>query len=127
MYRHPLFPIAILLLSLALGFFIWRTGRPSIQEQVAEQHVRVEQQYEQAMQTVLVGFLPAFDAAANEGARAELIEQTSNILLDLTVPSERRGVHLELVITLNEMQRALGNEEGLAAARARWEQLAKLF
>ncbi len=79
-----------------------------------------DEAYVAAASRVMSGFLARFDAAGSDTERLLLVEKTQSDLLALLVPGSRRGMHLELAVSLNLLRKGFeGDAVSLAEGRYR--------
>ena len=127
-HHHSWFPFVLIGLSftliLVVIFFVVPRGNVSVffpQNEEVNQEA-LSEDYELSSKQILTTLFAALDGE-DEEAKIQTIDQSTNSLLALLVPSKHKDLHLEIVLSLNLLrQGSLGEEtlyeEGLRRLQA---------
>ncbi|PJA45482.1 hypothetical protein CO174_02950 [Candidatus Uhrbacteria bacterium CG_4_9_14_3_um_filter_50_9] len=131
--RNTYFPLTLTLLTLGLILFMFYAftykTEPAAYSIVTEVTEPVDAEaYRTDLAYAVVTFEDEYARASDDLSRLVAAENAVSTLLDMRVPTEYKDLHLELAITLNQLQAALRStdrnaDESLAAL----EQLKTLY
>ncbi|MBT5808142.1 hypothetical protein HOI18_02595 [Candidatus Uhrbacteria bacterium] len=116
-HRHSFFPLVIILLTLGLILFMFYafsyqevedTPRSSTSNEV---EVIDADSYREEVAYMLAVFEEDFDAASDDLSKLVSAEDLLASLLELTVPSEYKVLHLELAVVMNKIQVSLRSSD----------------
>ena len=118
--RRSFYPLAVALLTLALGALMFFTlgrsaGFPSAENrgaQVPAAPAVTDAEYRERSHDVIAPFLVAYGAATGDAEKVVAVENAISALLSLTVPATYKDVHLGLAVSLTLMRDGLRGEEG---------------
>ena len=136
--RRSFYPLAIAILTLALGSLMFYTlsssTRPTGLKSLGNQGNQASQvsptpavtdaDYREDAHAVIAPFLASYYAASNDGVYLGLVEDALAALMPITVPASYKDVHLGLAVSLSLMRDGLRGEEG--SLRMGNEKLAKI-
>lgn len=116
-HKHSLFPVAVLLLTAALGVFIYLTvtSTPDAAEPSAVNMEEVtpvdEGEYTQEMQAIVEKFFEAMETSEDDLDALIAAESAQYSMLNIRVPAEYRDTHLQIALALTEIQLELKEDE----------------
>jgi len=131
LHHKSWFPAVVVVLTLALAVLIFALFRGRVTTQSTESTTAAttispvtEAQYQSNVHQIVSGLPDKLTAAPNNDARVSILSTDRDALLNLTVPSDDRDLHLTMVTTINAW---IAGEQGdaikLAAAAQQWNQL----
>lgn len=114
--KHSYFPLTLTLLTLGLILFMFYAftfeAEPSSYPIAVEEEEPVDaNDYRSELAYAIATFDEGYTDASDDLARLVAAEQAVSDLLDMRVPSEYKELHLELAVTLNQLQTALRSTE----------------
>ncbi len=123
--RRSFYPLAIALLTLALGLLMFytlglSTSPPLLQKErdgvrssdVSPTPAVTDADYRTNAHAVIAPFVLSYAAASNDGVRLGLVEDALAALMPITVTASHKDVHLGLAVSLSLMRDGLRGEEG---------------
>ncbi|MEI6510593.1 MAG: hypothetical protein WCO25_00935 [Candidatus Uhrbacteria bacterium] len=118
--RRSFYPLAIALLTLALGLLMLYTlgsstsptGRKSVGTQVSPTPAVTDADYRTNSHAVIAPFLASYGAATNDAIKLAAVEDALAALMPITVPASYKDVHLGLAVSLSLMRDGLRGEDG---------------
>jgi hypothetical protein len=116
-HQHSLFPVAIVLLTAALGVFIYFTvtsGPEAAETSVVniEEVTPVDEgEYTQEMQTIVEKFFESMEGSEDDLDALIAAESAQFSMLNIRVPAEYRDTHLQIALALTEIQLELKEDE----------------
>lgn len=122
--RRSFYPLAIAVLTLALGLLMFYTLSKSTQSptglksvgnsssQVSPTPAVTDAEYRTNAHDVIAPFVLSYAAASNDGVRLGLVEDALAALMPITVTASHKDVHLGLAVSLSLMRDGLRGEEG---------------
>ena len=125
--RRSFYPLAIALLTLALGGLMFLAlNKPSSAAPDANSVPAVsDSDYRAQAHAVVAPFVAAYAAAPENAAKLGAVEDALAGLLRLTVPASYKEVHLALAVDLSQIRDGLRAEGG--SPDAGYEKLTKLI
>ncbi len=121
--RRSFYPLAIALLTLALGslmFYTLDTRLPLLQKERAGVRSTdasttpavTDADYRTNSHAVIAPFLASYGAATNDAIKLAAVEDALAALIPVTVPASYKDVHLGLAVSLSLMRDGLRGEDG---------------
>lgn len=121
--RRSFYPLAIALLTLALGslmFYTLDARLPLLQKEragvrssdVSPTPAVTDADYRTNAHAVIAPFLSSYAAAADDGARLAAVEDALAALMPITVTASYKDIHLGLAVSLSLMRDGLRGEAG---------------
>lgn len=118
--RRSFYPLAIAILTLALGSLMFYTlssstsptGLKSLGNQVSTTPAVTDADYRTNAHAVIAPFLSSYNAASNDGIKLAAVEDALAALMPITVTASYKDVHLGLAVSLSLMRDGLRGEAG---------------
>lgn len=116
-HKHSLFPVAVLLLTVVLGIFIYLTvtSTPEVTEPSSVNIEEVtpvdEGEYTQEMQAIVETFFDVIETSEDDLDALIAAESAQFSMLNIRVPAEYRDTHLQIALALTEIQLELKEDE----------------
>ncbi|NBS41242.1 hypothetical protein EBS80_01105 [bacterium] len=113
--RRSFYPLAIAVLTLALGGLMFFTlARVAPPAPAPAQPSVTDDQYRTQAHAVIAPFLSAYAAADTDVKKLVAVEDALNAVMSLVVPTAYKEVHLGLAVSLTRMRDGLRGEAGAA-------------
>jgi hypothetical protein len=116
-HQHSFFPVAVLLLTVVLGIFIYLTvtSTPEVTEPSSVNREEVtpvdEGEYTQEMQAIVETFFDVIETSEDDLDALIAAESAQFSMLNIRVPAEYRDTHLQIALALTEIQLELKEDE----------------
>jgi hypothetical protein len=128
-HRHSFFPLSIILLTLALILFMfysfsYKDNASTSRASALQVEVIDADEYRADLTYLVASFEEDLAVSADDLSKLIVTEKALRGILDLTVPSEYKTLHLELAVLMNQIQGALRrNDRNIDEQLARLELL----
>ncbi len=114
--RRSFYPLAIAILTLALGGLMFVTLNRAVPSSVpsAAQASVTDDQYRESAHAVIAPYVEAYRAASTDIQRLVATEDAINAIMPLIVPTAYKDLHLGIAVALTLTRDGLRGEAGAA-------------